>query len=533
MKSELLENSDTCRKENSPLGKKGTADVFIRDYIECIWRRKAAFFLWTLIITVVVTTGGAFIYFSQEKREIAVLQFKLEFDGVENGEYPNGLKFSPMDIISDPVLDMVFSQNDLKKYMKLAQFKKTVSIVQMNEKLGSFKQQYAEILNNKKLEARQRERIETDYLEKKKGIMVPVYSLILSREGLLKIPHEQVPKVLRNILQTWAEYATRVKGVTKYKIPLFSCKVVDEESLRSEDYLVAIDILRKTITRINESIGQMATIPGAESVVVGKEKIKLNDVRILMKDLERFQLGYLTSLVREKGITRNPIASRLYIKNQLFELDLEKKKALSKKRIYEDSMKEYGAPSPDERVGGSLGAPSLSSGGQSSAGNIGRLPAFGSSFLDSLIQLGQERSDTDFRQKITKNAIGEGIKEVNLETKSSFYADILDKLEQKNAQAHSNGMGKRGDEIFMSVCKSVKNAIEQLNAIYLKISEENLTTSAGLFTISGPVVVRNLKSVSTVRLLGLIFLVWCAAESVLLFAILNGNSSVRRQTPGA
>jgi len=526
MRSEALENSDTCSEDYYERKATETGDSFFRDCVGTVWRKKSTFILWTMIITAIVVAGGAFVYFSKEEKETAVLQFKLEFSGVEKGEYPNGSKFSPMDIISFPVLEQVYSQNGLEKYMQLKEFQNSVKIFQTNKKFEAFEKKYAEMLSNNNLGATQRERIEVDYLENKKGVMVPVYSLSLSQEGLVRIPAKQVPKVLKNILQVWTDYAIHVKGVTRYEIPLVSINMLDMKELRSKDYLVAVDMLRKMIGRIVNNINQLSAIPGVEDIAVGKEKVRLNDVRIGLKDAERFQLGYLTAIIRENGLSRNPVESELYIKNKLFELDLEKKKALSKKRIYDDSMKEYGAALLGERAGGSL---AFQTGGQSTSGGMGSLSAFGSSFLDSLIQLGQERSDIEFRQKITRNAIGEGIRKVQLETRSEFYQDLLAKINQRKMSPKQNvEMGKRGQEVFQTVCEKVRDSIDQLHAIYLKVSEKNLSPNKGFFTITEPVVVRKLRAFSTVRLLGLMFLVWCAGESVVFFALLDGNRSGQR-----
>src|SRR5215212_5615 len=46
---------------------------------------------------------------------LTTLPFRLEFTGAEKGQYPNGSKFSSSEIISTPVLNKTFRQNELQR----------------------------------------------------------------------------------------------------------------------------------------------------------------------------------------------------------------------------------------------------------------------------------------------------------------------------------------------------------------------------------------------------------------------------------
>ena len=63
------------------------------------------------------------------------LPFRLEFEGAERGEYPNGLKFSSSEIVSTPILMRVYEANELSKYVPFHRFKESLFVHESSPEL--------------------------------------------------------------------------------------------------------------------------------------------------------------------------------------------------------------------------------------------------------------------------------------------------------------------------------------------------------------------------------------------------------------
>ena len=106
----------------------------------------------SVAVTVLIIVLAGFIYLGQVRQQVTSLKFKLDFKGVEENRYPNGMKFSTSDIVSSEVMDQVYKQDNLKKYMDFSDFKAAITITQTNDKLKFLEFEYAGKLSNRKLD---------------------------------------------------------------------------------------------------------------------------------------------------------------------------------------------------------------------------------------------------------------------------------------------------------------------------------------------------------------------------------------------
>jgi len=511
-------------------------EISLRDVFARLWRRRAAIVLWSTAILVAIVVIGGLIFLLQDRRQVAQLSFRIDFDGIDKGEYPNGMKFSTSDILSTPVLNCVYEKNDLKQYMTFSEFKGSVGTIQTNDDFRLLELEYEGKLSNRQLTVQDRERIETEFRGKKAALMMPVYKLQFAGEGLSSIPVEVMAKVLNDILMTWAEYADRVKGALKYRISIVSHNILDKQALEAEEFLVAIDILKQIIARINGDIEKLAKIPGSETIKLEKTQLSLVDLKYQMEDMEKFKLNPLSGLIRQAGIVKDDNLASGYIKNRLFELNLEKEEALAKKNVYDDSLKRYLLKGTSEGRKYDI-SPSLPLSEDASRGIPAMIPQFGGSFLESLIQLGQEHSDAQFRQKITNDAIEAGIKKVEIEFQESYYNEIMSEMVVIERTGGLPEFRKAAIEKFQTtfedIYKQLMNSIDQLNSIYLALSKYNLEPASLLYTVLNPVTVQTFRAISPKRLLIFLVLAGFLAEAVLLFSILIATPSDRAKVDEA
>ena len=116
--------------------------------------------------------------------------------------------------------------------MEFPEFKSSLSVYQTNPKLALLEYEYSQKLAEKNLSFEARQRLEAEYLEKRKNLMVPVYFLVfVQEERAAFLPEAVTAKVLNDVLNGWADYAERVKGANEYQIELVSPNIISKDVL--------------------------------------------------------------------------------------------------------------------------------------------------------------------------------------------------------------------------------------------------------------------------------------------------------------
>lgn len=518
-------------------------EISLGDLFSTIWRARGRIAVYTLAAGLVILAIIVGVYFFQEKEYVVKQEFRLEFTGADQNKYPNGLQFSTADILSTEVLDKVYRQNDLGKYMKFSDFKAGLAVFQMNDRLRLLEFEYSQRFSEKNLSMENRQRLEQEFLEKKKALMVPVYSLTFIQGGRAgSIPDNVAAKVLQDILREWSVFAERVKGANKFQLELVSPNVLKKEDIEAEDYLVATDILRVMTRRVSKDLEALAGLPGAMVVRVGDQGISLSDLRYRLQDLERFKLNLLLGLIRQTAVSKHPEFTLAYLQNQIFDLKLKTEQAAANVAIYENSLNQYiqksrgsglspaqgeGMPGPSSQQGMFSNVPAM-------------IPQFGESFLDSLVQMAQENSDAMFRQTITKNVIDVGLEKVELEFQARFYEDMWTKinLQINGEQAKSDNdaafltlAAERIEKTQQEIFDGLMNSIKDLNLLYDSLSRSSLNPDAVLYSVTSPALFSVEKPVSAKRLVMFAVLgMFLCVGVILLTVLVKGSGRGRERT---
>jgi len=502
-------------------------EIYLKDLVLNLWHYRTRIVVLSICVTFIIAAIAAWIYFGQSKHKMISLEFKLEFEGVDENEYPNGLSFSTADILSTPILSQVFKENDLEQFIDFHEFKTSLTIYQTNDELKLLEFEYAERLRQENLSLEERDRLETEFLDRKKTAMAPFYTLSFGfSERLSSFPQPLVAKVLNDILRVWANHADRVKGVNKYRHSLVSRNILSEKDLEKGDYFIASDMLRTAIKRIREDIDLLQKIPGAEAFKIGENGISLKDLQFRIEDVQQFKLNPLLGHIRESGASKNPVESLSYLRNRLFELNLREQKASANVAIYENSFNQYnqrprsGLPN----LGGDVvSTPSLN---QGIPGNVpAMIPQFGASFLDSLIEMARENSDMNFRQQILEKVIQTGLDKVDIMFDLRYYKDLYDRITSTDDNKHQLDANDKefAERIYLmhqEIYSTLMRTIDEVNAIYMDLSKYNLNPESILFKVTRPV---SSYSTKPIRLKRMLFYV-IVASLFAVFAIVIGVS---------
>lgn len=507
-------------------------EISLKDLLLSAWSSRRTIVIFSLLATLLAAAGATFVFFQQPMREATELEFRLEFDGVDRNEYPNGLKFTTSDMLNTVVLKRVYEENELQRFLKFSVFKAALAIIQTNDELRFLEEEYAAKLSDKSLTIEERERIEAEFLGKKKSALVPIYKLrFLSTDATTSVPAALRGKVLNDILRAWAEYAERVKGVNKYQLMLVSKNVISEKNLEQEDYFIVNDMLRLTLERIEEDITKIEELPGSKTMKVGPDKVSLSDLRYRVEDLNKFKLSPLVGLIRQTGIAKEKDFALGYLENRLFELQLESQKAQANVDVYETSLNQYA----QEKgalfgSGGASGSQAAMSGRQGLSENIpAMIPQFGATFLDSLIQMAQENADMEFRQEITREAINTGLEKVKIDFDVRYYQNLQDEIKKASSDGRKDSdffsvVLKRVEEIHKEVFRKIEKTIEELNQIYTELSRHNLNPESQFYSVTGPISIKTISSVGLKKIILLAALIWVLSEGAILIGVLTVNA---------
>ncbi|MBW1733844.1 MAG: hypothetical protein JRJ71_05575 [Deltaproteobacteria bacterium] len=531
--------NQTDRKEPSPSMGEGhyymeeDDGISLKDLTLTLWGYRRIIVILSFGATLLITVIAGLIYLGQTREGVAKLQFKLDFQGVDKGQYPNGMRFSTSDIISVPVMDRVYEENGLEQYMEFPDFKAALAIIQTNDYLEFLEYEYAAKLSDKQLSVDARRRIETEFLEKKKSALIPVYTLMWdlgSGEAIEPISADQVAKTLNDILRAWAEYAHRVKGATQYQISLVSRNILSKKDIDEQDYYIAMDMLRLGIKRIIADIRKLEGVPGAKTLKIGKDRVSLSDLNYRMADAESFKLNPLVGLIRQSGVTRDRDIAIGYLKNRIFELTQKYESAVESINVYEKSLNEY-AQKPVTIVPSAAGdtTPRTSPQGTPLLDNVpAMIPQLGASFLNSLIQMAQESSDARFRQEITEKVIDVGLEKVGIEGDLNYYNRLLKQITDPQNGEISPSFVKNATARIKTNMESVFNilirTIDEINTMYVELSKVNLNPASMLYTVTEPVIVDVERPVKPRKFLMYMILAWILAEGMIILGVLAANA---------
>ncbi|MCF8094495.1 MAG: hypothetical protein K9J79_03960 [Desulfobacteraceae bacterium] len=485
-------------------------EISLQDIFRAIWPYRWIITVLTLLIIVMTCTVAGIQYFMQPVTHVVEQEFKLTFQGINNNEYPNGTRFSAQDILSNPILNEVYEQNNLSEYFDdFSEFKSSLAVYQRNDRIKFLEKEYNARLSDTDLDTTERERLEQEFRTKKRNAMAPIFILTYERQvtGIINLPEELIGKVLKDILRSWADFAERVRGVTRYDMALISKNVLNKEDIEDENLLVANDMLRINAQRVISQLRKLQQLPGAHTIQTGEEAVTIEDLILRLEDAQRFQLEPLTGLIRQTGITKNKRSAMVYLENRLFNLGLEKEELAEKAKLFHNALDRYKSagssvslPSSSEE-GGAVGAPLFS---QRGGGDVTTIPQFGSSFLNSIMELTRKSADTEFRQKIITQATNTGEKKVETTYEAKYYEQLMERIGEtassekstEEAEVEKAYALEQVTKVHKKVFDQLMSSIEQMHSIYQKLSRHNLSPESRMYAIEEPLLVKKVDTLS-------------------------------------
>jgi len=474
-------------------------EISLLPLIRTLWgyRRFIGAALGAIVILYLMAAVTA--YLRQPAERHASLEFRLDFDGADRGEYPNGLKFSRSEIISSPVVSQVYEVNDLRRYGTYEQFKSSVFIIESSQDLELLSREYQAKLADTRLSAVDRSRLEAEFRQKTEALRESQYTLnFMSSSSGANIPGPLMNKILNDILAIWAEDTANRKGALNYQVRVYTPNLLTREVEEADDDIVRIDILRGKTIRVLENLDELLKLPGASVIRVGDAKMSLPEVRANLEDIARFRLEPLASFVQTAGLARDSRDATRYLENRLFQVKLERQEAAGLIAMLQGSLRGYmterGAAQPGAREDAAGAASPL-------PGTSAVIPQFGESFLDRLLAMSSQNNDLQYRQNLTDRIIAAGERSNSLAREESYYESVIAAVRRLPSGGVPRTSGGSLDQTvqvqFTQIHDAVNEALEQANAVYAQLSTQNLNPRTNLYTISSPFRVTTVRALTT------------------------------------
>jgi len=474
-------------------------EVQLRPLLRNIWPYRQLIVGVVAFVMVVFATVAGVISSMTPVERMGTVGFRLLFEGASEGRYPNGTAFSTAEITSTPVLTQVFNTNGLERFGLFEEFRSSIFVLQRNSELDYLSLEYQTKLADSRLTPVDRSRLEGEFQSKRDSLSNPSYTLNLRESTrIAAMPRSLTSKILGDTLAVWATQAAERKGALLYDTPVLSGNILRRDMVLGSDYLRGIDVLRTQIVRIIANVTQIETLPGAALLRTGDERISLQEARVELEDVLRFQVQPLLGMLRETGMSKDPIAMQHYIGDQLFQIKLDREQAEKSVQAVQDALRAYM---------GQEGAGAIQTAGSDSStslglapGNQGMVPQFGDSALERLVEMSTMNGDADYRQMLTDRVITASLVVARLEREQSNYEEIIrallraGTLEEVNSRNIQESTVQSGlEDTFDKVGKIV----ERINEIYQDLSTYNLNPTTLLYSVNSGFTIRTERSVSS------------------------------------
>ena len=459
-------------------------DIFFVPLSDTVWRYRRPIGLGLAVTLAIFVALGVVLRLTLPTEQFGAISFRVDMEGAAKGEYPNGTKFSPEEIIAAPVLMGVFEANEIERYGGFSEFTSAFLVENSSPQRDALTREYQAKLVDTRLTPVDRARLEAEFQDKLNSLNAPEYRIRFrqSTSGP-QLPSLLVNKVLQDTLKTWAQHASERRGALSYNIPVLSRSVLNFDEISREDYLPGVDILRTHVVRILDSLElYRAKLPGADAVRIGENHVTLEGIKASAENLQRFTIAPLSSTLIV-GVSKDPASRRRYVDNQLLQIRLKRDQSNRRIVALEQSLQQQSLQfAGTHEATRNTQAPSFSK----ERGTIETLtPQFSESFLERLVQMSSRKEEVSYRQRLIDRVIDERFQAAELEREVAYY-ETLSRSVGAARMAGGSGQVPAIDARIKVVFDQLAAIMDQVVALQDQLAKNNLNPSTQLYTVTLP-----------------------------------------------
>jgi len=355
------------------------------------WRALIAVLLALLLYGAYLSVGVITADTPQTYRQIV----ELNFDGLQDGEYPNGSPFVMSSMLSQTVVRRVHERNELDQFdISVGDLREALLVEPYNAEFSMTQARYEQRLASGDLSSGEIAELEEAMrrelsVEGAGGVRI---SLQLGPD--VELDAASAERILKDVPRVWADRAIVEEGVLDLNRAIYSAEIFAESQYSRLDYPVAIDLLQENIELMRADIDALRERPQADNARDPETGLRLIDLDKRLQDILRYEAAEVINPVRELGLTREPERAMLYLERQLREVRLEQRFWEERARITRALI------SGDEPVGQALG-----NGGSASGEGMNLTAQIDGSFLDQLMDIARQGNSEAFRQSLVRQIL--------------------------------------------------------------------------------------------------------------------------------
>ena len=448
------------------------------------------------------------IFLAAPVQRVTSQPFRLDFEGAATGRFPNGLRFSTADVVNPALLSRVYRSNDLEQFVPFADFSRSIFVLESNPAYDILAADYTSRLADPKITPMDRDRLEREFSEKRESIAKNEYAINwIRKDRFERLPEPIVRKVLADILNTWAEYAVKDQNALAYKISVFSPQILTPAAAEAADPVVSALMLRSRFVRLFDNLTQLQKAPGAALVRAGTDNMSLEELRLRLEEVQRYEIEPLVSRLVAAG-TLSPATIQI-IRDQA---DYDQRQFAAAKRRADsirDTLATYEqANTPVTAPQAPLGAAAQRRAPEGSNETV--MPQLSDTFLDRVVDLAARSNDTQYRQRLADDYGKATEAMIPLEQAVAYDSRIIDQVTNRQTASHAIDAAAASAQIN-GIRKELMALIVRMNDIYAALSRQ-IYSQGQILTISAPPSTRLARAVDVGKLA-------IGSVAVLLFAL--------------
>ncbi|HEY0371680.1 MAG TPA: hypothetical protein VGD79_06740 [Thermoanaerobaculia bacterium] len=507
-----LETRDYSLEEPAPHSSPFTATYIVRTLRA--YRGAIGLVLLAVAVGYLILAITAFLL--SPSLRVTSMSFQLEFSGAEKGQYPNGSPFASSEITSTPVMLKSFKQNDLARFTTFKDFGGSVYVTESNEAREALSREYQARLADPRLTSIDRERIQREYELRSGSITKNQFSINYARKRGDSVPDALAKKVLNDILQNWAAYATNEQHVLEYRVSVLSPDVVAPDVTDTRNPIINTIILRGNVGRLRDNIDVLRRLPNAE-LMRTSDGLTLNDISVRLEDAVRYRLDPLVDRIAAARLDDRSETIR-FLQTQL----AYDRRTLDSHRTAADTVQRTlgvymnaDAQRQTSVAGATPAAPAADDAAKAAGETATLMPQISDTFLDRLIQLTSRSADTDFRQKLATDYQVQALSLGPAEAAVAYDESALGSVRNVSGPV-TPASAEQVEREITTTRGNVRQLAAKVQELH-KVISENLNPATQLVTASTPRTrVNRSLSLQTAFVLGILLLLVTLVLGVIL-----------------
>ncbi|BDX07595.1 Wzz/FepE/Etk N-terminal domain-containing protein [Planctobacterium marinum] len=453
----------------------------LAELVSEIWKRRKVIFLFSIIGALLGAVYFASNWFSQPSKYTVSTNLTLNFQGIQEGKYPNGSPFSLNDITANPVLLQVYNRYELKEYgFTRRDFFESVTITPFTPSRVFIEQRYRQTLENRKLSNAEIAELNQQFSMELKNASLRFARLYFSSQLSKALPEDLALRILAAIPDEWAQRSISTYGVLDMGISLPDD--IDTTQLTRNEYIASVEYL----SDFNQRLVEVASRLDADEigVMISEPETKLSAKNVIneLRFLQEYTLGPLQSAFLVSPIYKDVTNATYVLNNQLVLSESRLDELRRESAAIKDILSTYANLSLEPSDGNAVSRQGSLAGAQ-----------FGDEFLSRLLTLGDELSTSKYKQDLLDRALDINLKAEAVSTKINQTKQKLNLINQ--SQIENSQIKNKVDEDLEYAVSSLKKYREVLLKILDIRNDKFLGTNGSLYDLSAePIINSNFKN---------------------------------------